>query len=160
MQALPRCVSPGARIRCHHAHGVCEGRVRGAGHGWIELAGAASDERRFVQVALLTEIVLLESAVEPAAEDDGPARPAPVPMGGDVAAHAQAWHDDEIRGVANAFLDGASDSDIARGSGRTRHQITILRHAFDAARGERNPDDCSPAARAWIDRLRRVLRPA
>ena len=67
------------------------------------------------------------------------------------------WTDSDIRACVRSFLDGASDSTVAAQAQRSRHQITILRQAFDAARGERVEEDCSPAARAWIVRVRAAL---
>ncbi|MFW5698780.1 MAG: hypothetical protein ACOCZK_00240 [Planctomycetota bacterium] len=69
------------------------------------------------------------------------------------------WEDDELRLLANAFLDGAIDRDLAREFGRTVAIIKQLRQAFECARGNLDEDRVGEVAQSWIPRWRRVLLP-
>ncbi len=67
------------------------------------------------------------------------------------------WNDADLKALANAFQDGANDSQCAATHNRTRTQITILRQAFEAARGNIAEDRISPVAQTWMSRWRKVL---
>ncbi len=69
------------------------------------------------------------------------------------------WEDDELRLLANAFLDGAVDRDLAREFSRTIAIIKQLRQAFECARGNLDEERVGEVAQSWIPRWRRVLLP-
>ena len=59
----------------------------------------------------------------------------------------------------DAFLDDRGDAELAQEHGRTRNQITVLRQAWECSRGNLPDDRISPAARLWVERIRRAVRP-
>lgn len=67
------------------------------------------------------------------------------------------WDETELKRLSEAFLDNASDGELALRFHRTRAQITELHRGFECARGNLNEDDLSPAAVLWVERWRRVL---
>ena len=67
------------------------------------------------------------------------------------------WTDDELRMLADAFLDGAPDKELANGFGRTPAIIKQLRQAFEIARGNLDEDQATDIAVSWVPRWRRVL---
>ena len=67
------------------------------------------------------------------------------------------WNDADLKALANAFQDGANDTQCAATHNRTRTQITILRQAFEAARGNIAEDRIPPVAQTWMTRWRKVL---
>ncbi len=67
------------------------------------------------------------------------------------------WNDADLKALADAFQDGANDSQCAATHNRTRTQITILRQAFEAARGNIAEDRIPPVAQTWMTRWRKVL---
>lgn len=69
----------------------------------------------------------------------------------------RAWDEVELKRLSEAFLDNASDGELALRFHRTRAQITELHRGFECARGNLSEDDLSPAAVLWVERWRRVL---
>ena len=68
------------------------------------------------------------------------------------------WSDEQVRAVIDGFLDDRQDGALAEQHGRTRHQITVLRQAWECARGNLPEDRLSPAAQLWVGRIRTALR--
>lgn len=70
------------------------------------------------------------------------------------------WGDEELRLLADAFLDqAASDKDLAQEFARTPAIIKQLRQGFEAARGNLVEDQVGEVALTWIPRWRRLLAP-
>jgi len=67
------------------------------------------------------------------------------------------WSDDELRMLADAFLDGAVDKDLAREFGRTPAIVKQLRQGFECARGNLDEERVTEIAASWVPRWRRVL---
>jgi len=75
-------------------------------------------------------------------------------------APARPWRDDDLKQLADAFLDGAQDQELATRFNRTRGQVKELRQGFECARGNLVDDQISRVAATWVDRWRRVLSPS
>lgn len=71
----------------------------------------------------------------------------------------RAWKEEDLRSLADGYLDGADDTALAERFHRTRAQIKELRQGFECARGNLVEDQISAVARTWIERWRRVLLP-
>lgn len=67
------------------------------------------------------------------------------------------WADDQLKALADGFLDGETDKDLAATFGRTPAIIRQLRQAFEAARGNLDEDSLGEVASTWIGRWRQVL---
>ena len=80
---------------------------------------------------------------------------APIRAGGK--ALGRAWLDEDLKALADAYLDGAEDGDLAQRFNRSRGQVRELRQAFECARGNRVEDQISPIAATWVARWRKAL---
>jgi len=69
------------------------------------------------------------------------------------------WRDEELRLLANAYLDGVTDKELAQEFSRTPAIIKQLRQGFECARGNLVEDQISEVAASWVHRWRRVLAP-
>jgi hypothetical protein len=69
------------------------------------------------------------------------------------------WRDEDLRQLADGFLDGQDDQQLCGSYNRTRAQIKELRAGFECARGNLVEDQISEVAATWVERWRRVLRP-
>lgn len=67
------------------------------------------------------------------------------------------WADDELRRLADAFLDGETDKELARDFDRTPAVIKQLRQGFEIARGNLTDDAVGAIARSWVGRWQDVL---
>jgi hypothetical protein len=155
--SLPRAVGPGAQVRILHPGGEATGLISASRAGWIELQTAEGTS--YLAVAQITRVDLLSppAAEESVTGDDAIPVPRPKPLMPRPGTPGRPWSDEDLRELAHAFLDGGADGELAERFGRSRHQITTLRQGFDAARGDRTSEDCSPVAQTWIPRFRRAL---
>lgn len=112
--------------------------------GWLRL----EHERGEVVVNLAQVTVVAPPGVLPARRERKRRAPG---------APGRPWQDDDLRLLADAFLDGAVDRDLAREFDRTPAIVRQLREAFEAARGELDEDALGEVARSWVPRWRRVL---
>lgn len=135
---------------------VLRGILRACGGGWLQLDDARG--RHWVQLA---HVVMVSAAAEGAAEPEVDAsRPKPAPReapGKGSRAPGRPWKDDDLKALADAFLENTIDSECAERFNRTRHQITLLRQGFEAARGGLDEDRIPEVARTWVARWRRLL---
>ncbi len=69
------------------------------------------------------------------------------------------WNNDDLRAVAEGFLDGMSDADIAEQFSRTRAAIKEMHKAFECARGNFDEDDLGTVAQTWVQRWQKLLSP-
>ena len=69
------------------------------------------------------------------------------------------WADDELRQLADAFLDGEIDRDVAARFGRTPAIIRQMRQGFEVARGNLDAEQATEIAQTWVGRWREVLAP-
>jgi hypothetical protein len=73
------------------------------------------------------------------------------------AAPGRPWADEQLKALADGFLDGETDKDLAATFGRTPAIIRQLRQAFEAARGNLDEDQLGEVAGTWVGRWRQVL---
>ena len=133
VMALPLSVlTPGRTVHLRLDGEVLTGAVIATANGWLRLTGA------------------VERPV-PTAKNLGAQPGSRVP--------GRPWPDETIRAVVEGFLNDAQDGELAERHGRTRHQITILRQAWECARGNLADDQLSPAAQLWVARIRNAMRP-
>jgi hypothetical protein len=135
---------------------VHRGQVDGVGNGWLMLKGVPA---RLINLAQVVEIMVEDVPAEAEAPDA--LLPKPRSKDGPVKAGSRApgrpWADEDLQGLAHAFLDGGNDSALAERFGRTRGQITLLRQGFECARGNIADDAIPPVAQTWVARWRKVL---
>jgi len=162
MPDLPPGLHPGMRASFILADGtVFTGELEWARKGWARLRGDAGTTLiNAAHVAVIKPLVPLapdEDAEDE--EDDALPRPrnherarlaAPTAPG-------RAWEDDELRRLADAFLDNATDAELATRHHRARGAIKEARQGFECARGNLVEDQISPVARTWVGRWRKVL---
>jgi hypothetical protein len=136
------------------------GRIIACADGWLHLRDL--DGEQVFNLAQVAGITLQdgEGAARPVpAQDDNLPRPRskerPVKVGG--GAVGRPWTEPELRALADAFLDGAQDGELAERFRRTRSQVTELHRGFECARGNLVEDQISPAAQTWVPRWRRLL---
>ncbi len=154
--ALPLSVlTPGRSVHLRLDGEVVSGAVIATANGWLRLDGA--DGEILVNLA---QVAWIRADGAPAADDDRP-----VPTAKNIVAKpgsrvpGRPWPDETIRAVVEGFLNDAQDGELAEQHGRTRHQITILRQAWECARGNLADDQLSPAAQLWVARIRNAMRP-
>jgi hypothetical protein len=151
---------PGRLVLLRLADGTpVAGRVRAVADGWLSLGDL--DGEQAINLAHVASVRGQDSTPEATAERDegGLMRPrskeAPVKVG--ARAVGRPWTEPELKGLADAFLDGHQDGELAARFNRTRSQVTELHRAFECARGNLVEDQISPAAQTWVPRWRRVL---
>jgi hypothetical protein len=69
----------------------------------------------------------------------------------------RAWLDEDLKTLADAYLDGVEDGELSQRLNRARSQIRELRQAFECARGNLIEDQISPIAATWVARWRKAL---
>jgi len=126
--------------------------VSAAEGAWLTLA---VDGRR-VDLHLAQVALAAEDRLPPLTRDTQPARPTRKPS---RRSPGRPWSDEELRLLADAFLDGAVNKDLAREFGRTAAIIGHLRQGFECARGNLTEDQIDEVAQSWVHRWRRVLCP-
>jgi len=139
----PHFLPPGRRVSVQLAQGpVYRGAVR-RHLGWL---AAARDRDREAANLLLNLDHVAVITQEPSGEEPGghlealpketlPSRPRQSVQTRVSRAPGRAWKDDDLRTLADAFLDGGEDVDLAGRFNRSRGQIKELRQGFECARG-------------------------
>ncbi len=136
------------------------GRVMLVTGGWLQLSGSEGPLLvRLDQIAVLHLDGAALAADEPV---DDPAvllrpRSAEPPRKAGSKAPGRAWHEEDLRALADAFLDNANDAELAERFHRARGQVKELRQGFECARGNLVEDQISPVAQTWVGRWRKVL---
>jgi hypothetical protein len=153
-------LEPGRGIAVHLSNGqICRGQVGGLRGPWLHLTAESGGV--LVNLTQVTAIVL-DAASAPEAMIDI-ARPKPrskdEPIRAGSKALGRAWADAELKALADAFLDGLQDGELAERFHRSRSQITELHQAFECARGNLVEDQLRPVARTWVARWRKALAP-
>jgi hypothetical protein len=151
---------PGRHIAAVLANGQqCRGMITGIRGGWLSLGG--NDKTVLVNLAQ-TAAITLDAKPAPVPQFDM-ALPKPTskeaPIRAVGKALGRAWLDEDLKALANAYLDGEEDSAIAQRISRARVQIKELRQAFECARGNVAEDQISPIAATWVPRWHKALRP-
>lgn len=155
MSELPPGLRPAQTVQCILADGtVFRGPVEAARRGWIRLG---TDQGPVLLNAAHIACIRGEGAAAASlglgpVEDD---TPKPAKRG--TAAKTDDWDEDQLRTLADGFLDGHDDGELASRLGQSRGQIKTLRQAFECARGNLVDDEIAPTARPWIGRWREVL---
>jgi hypothetical protein len=144
------------RFRCRDGLEIC-GTVSDVVDGWCGVEDNA--EPMWLQIAQIVAVTVESQAL-----------PAPVNAAGgkrkrtDQRASGAAdgkrgrdWQPQEVRELAEGFLDGATDSDLASHFGCPRGAINSMRQAFECARGNLVEEEIDGLARSWVDRVRSAL---
>jgi hypothetical protein len=138
--------------------GIRRGLVMSAGGGWLQLAG---DEGLLLVNLAQVAVIALDGQPTAAAGPVDAARPRPqskdAPFRAGSRAPGRPWQEQDLKQLAEAYLDGRPDAELAERFVRTRGQIKELRQGFECARGNLVDDQLSPAARTWVARWRKVL---
>lgn len=151
---------PGRHIAAVLANGQqCRGMITGIRGGWLSLGG--NDKSVLVNLAQIA-VITLDAKPAPTPQIDV-AMPKPsskeAPIRAVGKALGRAWLDEDLKKLADAYLDGAEDGAIAQKISRARTQIKELRQAFECARGNVAEDQISPIAATWVPRWHKALRP-
>jgi hypothetical protein len=152
---------PGRSITAHLTNGqVVRGLISGLRGGWLSLIGTKDgDSPVLINLAHASALVLdAKAAPAPFVEVTKPkpaSKEAPIRAGGK--ALGRAWLDEDLKALADAYLDGIEDGDLAQRFSRSRGQIKELRQAFECARGNLVEDQISPIAATWVARWRKAL---
>lgn len=152
---------PGRSVTAHLNNGqVVRGIVTGLRGGWLSLGGAKDGDSPVLinlthASALVLDTKAAPTAVIEVAKPKPQSKEAPIRAGGK--ALGRAWLDEDLKTLADAYLDGAEDGDLAQRFNRSRGQIKELRQAFECARGNLVEDQISPIAATWVARWRKAL---
>ncbi|HEX3132592.1 MAG TPA: hypothetical protein VHX44_03295 [Planctomycetota bacterium] len=149
---------PGRSVAAHLNNGqVVRGTVTGLRGGWLSLGDGT--KAVLVNLAHANALVLDTNAAPAAFVEVTKPKPlskdAPIRAGGK--ALGRAWLDEDLKTLADAYLDGIEDGDLAQRFNRSRGQIKELRQAFECARGNLVEDQISPIAATWVARWRKAL---
>ncbi len=149
---------PGRSLSAHLTNGqVVRGTITGLRGGWLSLGDGTKSV--LVNLALASALVLdTNPAPAPFIEVAKPkpaSKDTPIRAGGK--ALGRAWLDEDLKSLADAYLDGGEDGDLAQRLNRSRGQIKELRQAFECARGNLVEDQISPIAATWVARWRKAL---
>lgn len=132
---------------------VHTGLVTDSSDTWLSLN---SDHARLINVSHIIEIVFGEEKTSGHSLLPKPrSKDAPVTVSAKTP--ARPWNDDDLKILADAFLENETDTALAERFHRSRNQITVLRQGFECARGNLVDDSISAVARTWIARWRKVL---
>lgn len=151
---------PGRGVTAHLNNGqAVRGIVTGMRGGWLSLGGTEGGNAVLINLVHANALVL-DTKPAPSAVIDIPkpkpqSKDAPIRAGGK--ALGRAWLDEDLKTLADAYLDGAEDGDLAQRFNRSRGQIKELRQAFECARGNLVEDQISPIAATWVARWRKAL---
>jgi hypothetical protein len=152
---------PGRSVAAHLTNGqVVRGLVTGLRGGWLSLGGAKDGDSPVLINLTHASALVLDTKAAPTAVIDAP-KPKPqskeAPQRAGSKALGRAWLDEDLKALADAYLDGAEDGDLAQRFNRSRGQIKELRQAFECARGNLVEDQISPIAATWVARWRKAL---
>ncbi|MEK7413197.1 MAG: hypothetical protein AAB263_07755 [Planctomycetota bacterium] len=145
----------GRQVRVRSGGDEITGTIVHTANGWMRMTASNGDV--LVNLATVTWI----HALGPAPERDEANKPEAHEIGDRQGSRVpgRPWSEASVKTIIDGFLSDQQDSDLAETHGRTRHQITVLRHAWECARGNMTEDRISPAAQEWVPRIRRILRP-
>jgi hypothetical protein len=159
--SLPHSLlSPGRQISLCAAGDTMSGQLVGSANGWLRLANG--DGEILVQ---LSQVAWIRLGAGETGLAEPPREALPQPSSKDVVARpgskvpGRPWSDETVRAVVDEFLNDRPDGEIAQVHNRTRNQITVLRQAWESARGNLPEDRLSPAAQLWVARIRAAMRP-
>lgn len=148
----------GRRVTAQLAQGpLYRGTVRRVSDGWLLLEAEQGQLLiNLDHVAVVTPEALGED------EPEGVDAALPKPTSADrpvrtSRAPGRPWKDEDLRELAEGFLDGHQDVELAPRFNRAKGQLKELRQGFECARGNLVEDQISPVARMWVERWRRVL---
>ncbi len=153
-------VMPGRHITAVLSSGQqCRGTVTNIGKGWITLGGG--EQMVLVQITHVAAINLDSKPTPSPIVDIAMPKPTSkeTPVRAGSKALGRAWLDDDLKKLADAYLDGAQDAELAQRFSRAKGQIKELRQAFECARGNLVDDQISPIAATWVPRWRKALQP-
>jgi hypothetical protein len=156
MTEIPPGLRPGQHLQCILADGtVFSGHVDNARKGWLRLT--TEQGPLLINVAHVALLKPLDaSAVGIGLGSSEPETTASRRSAGTTTAEDD-WDPESLRALADGFLDGHDDSELAARLGQRKGQVKTLRQAFECARGNLVEDEIAPTAREWIDRWRSVL---
>ncbi len=156
--ALPLSVlTPGRTVHLRLDGEMVSGAVIATANGWLRLTGA--DGEILVNLAQVAWIRADGPGRAEPDEDTARPRPSPKEVIGQTGSRtpARPWSNDAVRSVVEGFLNDRQDAELAEELGRTRHQITVLRQAWECSRGNIPDDQLSPAAQTWVGRIRSAM---
>jgi len=138
---------------------VFAGELEWARKGWAKLRGDAGIS--LINVAHVAVIKPLGPMAADEVDETDAALPRPrsherATLAAPTAP-GRAWADDDLRRLADAFLDNATDAELAERYHRTRGAIKEAHQGFECARGNLVEDQISPVARTWVGRWRKLL---
>lgn len=158
MSELPPGLHPGMRATFVLADGtVFTGEIQWSRKGWAKLGG--DQGTTLIQLTQVAVIRPLSALVEESAIDDELPKPRSK-EGAELmgpTAPGRAWREEDLRAIADAFLDQATDAELATRHHRTKSAIKELRQGFECARGNLVEEQISPVARTWVQRWRKLL---
>lgn len=161
MPDLPPGLHPGMRASFVLADGTLfTGEVGWAKKGWVRLqADTGTTLVNLAHVALIKPLAALDESAAAEDDEDALAKPRPIeaPVKVGPTAPGRPWTDEDLRQLADGFLDGVQDGELAERHHRSRPAIGQLRKGFECARGNLVEEEIPPVARTWIARWRKVL---
>ncbi|TVR40373.1 MAG: hypothetical protein EA402_13790 [Planctomycetota bacterium] len=128
-----------------------QGRLCARHADWLELqqeAGHYAVARSAIALLILAgrfDAPPAKAPARPRVAGRGPAEKSPVPDA------------DILRRVCSGILDGIEGPELRAMSGLGAGELARLRQAFECARGNLMSEDIPPAARAWVEPIRRAL---
>ncbi len=151
---------PGRSLSAHLTNGqVVRGTITGLRGGWLSLGAPSGEGAVLVNLAHASALILdtkpAPVAFVEVAKPKPSSKDAPIRAGGK--ALGRAWLDEDLKTLADAYLDAVEDGDLALRFNRSRGQIKELRQAFECARGNLVEDQISPIAATWVARWRKAL---
>jgi len=156
--ALPiSFLTPGRNVRLRSDGADLNGTVVACANGWLRLSGPGGDMLvNLAQVAWVTT-----EGPAPEADEEALPQPEAKEIGARPGSKApgRPWTDQAVQAIVRGFLDDQGDAELAAQHGRTRAQVTVLRQAWECARGNIADDRLSPAAQLWVPRIQRAMRP-
>jgi hypothetical protein len=158
MSDLPPGLHPGMRATFVLADGTAfAGEIQWNRKGWAKIGGDQGTTLiQLAHVAVIRPLGPLDEGGEVDEELPKPRSKEGTELMGPTAP-GRAWRDDDLRAIADAFLDGVSEAELATRYHRTKSALKELRQGFECARGNLVEDQISPVARTWVARLRKVL---
>lgn len=157
LMALPLSfLTPGRTVRLRVDGEDLSGEVLVCANGWLRLRLGGDDT--LVNLAQVAWILGVGDAPPAEAALPQPEAKELVARHGSTAP-GRPWTDEAVQAVVRGFLDDQGDAELASRHGRTRSQVTVLRQAWECARGNIADDRLSPAAQLWVERIRRAMRP-
>ena len=147
--ARPGCFDIGGAYVFELANGRrVSGIVTGRAGDWLHLERSGGP--LFVNAA---QVVCYQIKGSGSCSGDDDARPARARRCVDPSA----WDEADLRRLAEGYLDGHSDAELATICQRPRVEVRRLRRSFEAARGSLDLDRLGDEDRDWVGRWQAVL---